>query len=145
MSYVHAQRLAIVSEEYQAVAAAVAYVAQEWNTAHRHEIIRVSRVKVSQFNLAQNSLSDTYIVRAFSEFEALLREEILASGMKVPQKAEGLINRAASLHKMPNDIRLNAHIVRARRNAIVHQNAAAAIPLSFGSALSSLNRFAAAL
>lgn len=145
MSHFHTQRLVKIRQEYQAVATAVSYVAQEWNKAHHHEIIRVSRVEISQINLAQRSLSDTYIVRAFSEFEGNLREEITSSGLKVPYKAEALINRAASMRKIPNDIRLNAHIVRAFRNAVVHQNAAAGVPLSFGAALSSLNRFVASL
>ena len=145
MSHVHAQRLAAIREEYQAVESAVAYAAQEWNTAHRNDIFRAASVQIAQINRARQRLSDTYIVRAFSEFEAILRETRQASGGRVPNKAEALINRAASRGRIPNRIRDNAHTVRAYRNAIVHQNAAIALPQTFETALSSLNRFAAAL
>ncbi len=145
MSHIHAQRLAAIREKYQAVERSVAYLVREWNTAHGDEIFRAASVQFAQLNRARQRLSDTYIVRAFSEFEAILREEIMAAGSKVPQKAEALINRAALLRKIPNDIRLNAHIVRAYRNAIVHQDADVVLPQTFETALSSMNRFAASL
>ena len=145
MSHVHAQRLAAIREEYQAVESAVAYTAQEWNTAHHDDIFRAVSVQIAQINRARQRLSNTYIIRAFSEFEAVLRETLQVSGGRVPTKAEALINRAASLRRIPNMIRDNAHTVRVYRNAIVHQGAVAAIPLSFATALSSLNRFAASL
>jgi hypothetical protein len=126
--------LTSVRHEYEAVQAAVSALMQD-----------TSLPSYSQVMLADRNLENTYITRLFSEFEGILRAYLAAyqPSRPVPRAAFRLIDRSASLFRIPTAIRDGAHSVRDHRNVVVHAGIAVASALSFADALSSLNKFLA--
>ena len=141
MSYLHSQRLALIGDEYYALEVAVQHTISEWSTVHRQQGFVEANIKLSQMLLVKQSASDTYIVRAFSVFEDILRQEVRAIGRRVPYNAETLINRVASLSKIPDPIRLDAQDIREYRNTIVHHGSQSENPILFKNAVAALNKF----
>lgn len=145
MSYRHAQRLALVRDEFEVSLAAARYAARSWpriafepefDGLHLRDLLR-----------AAERLEDTYIVRLFSQFEALLAHHLAGTRrvQRVPRTSEALINRVALMERLPNAMRHGAHRVREYRNAVVHPAGTPATWLSLPEAAGALNRFVAPL
>ena len=89
MSYLHCQRLASVRDEYLAAKAAIAYLTRVW-----HELGNAPEIKgISLFQMreAADQLASTYIIRLFSEFEAILQHHLETRRNSVPDRAFVLI------------------------------------------------------
>ena len=84
----------------------------------------------SQVNAALNKVEQTYLIRLFSEFEAML-------------KAYALINKAAKRQRanVPDNKRDAVHLVREYRNVVVHAQGGGTAAVSFRQALSALNQY----
>src|SRR5436190_999490 len=95
VSYLHVQLLEPVLEEYIAAYAALSYTARVWHVVRAEP--EVGRVQLSHVRQAIDNLEATYIIRLFSEFEAILVQHLTVSypRLRVPRTAEALINRVA--------------------------------------------------
>lgn len=81
----------------------------------------VENLKRLDVNRASERLEGTYIIRLFSEFEAVLKTILRERKIqKIPRDAKPLINRVASYFKFAGPILDNAHVVREYRNKLVH-------------------------
>ena len=137
-------RVRAVENEYLSCHAALTFAVREWAAMSAMPEWQ-GRVR-SQAQEALERLEDTYIIRLFSEFEAILREfwtdtEIIA----VPDRIEDLINRLGSRHRLLQRVREQAHEVQYYRNALLHRSARRTRAVSFGSARRALNFFLAEL
>jgi hypothetical protein len=86
-------------------------------------------------------LEGTYILRSFAEFEQGLRNYLRAFRIRVPKNAEPLINRVRDRAQIANDDTASAHEVRLYRNALIHDDADPAPPVSMRDATRSLGIF----
>jgi hypothetical protein len=145
VSYLHLQQLATVDDEYAAATAATTYMARVWHELGN--IPEISLVRLSHVRVALDNLEVTYIIRLFSEFEALLHDHLGTGypGRRIPRTAEALVNRVALRERIPDPIRDAAQAVRDYRNVIVHRRTAGGATLSFGQAMAALNRYLARL
>jgi len=137
-------RLRAIESEYLSCHAALSFAVREWATVAEgpewHGRVR------SQAQEALARLEDTYIIRLFSEFEALLREYWAdTEATAVPDRVEDLINRFGSKYRLPERIRTQAHDVQYYRNALLHRGARRRGAVPFGSARRALNFFVAQL
>ena len=89
---------------------------------------------------AADHLEETYAVRAFSLFEAALRNFWSATVRPTEPAAAVLIDRVATRCGIPDPVRADAHEVRALRNALVHE-ANADRPVLLTEAVARLNRY----
>jgi hypothetical protein len=145
VSYLHVQELQPVRDEYLAASAALTYVARVWHELGGEPESR--RTRLSHVREADRNLEITYIIRLFSEFEALLSDHLTRRhpGLRVPRSTEALINRVALRERIPDPIRDGVQVVREYRNSIVHRRSGHASVLGFRQAMSSLNQFLALL
>lgn len=150
MSYVHVQQLQSVRREYDAADAATAYLTRVWHRLGDESETR--RIHLAHVQEAAANLEITYIIRLFSEFEAILYHHLVTRhpGLRIPGTTEALINRVAVRERIPDPVRDAAQMVREYRNAIVHRRAACGplappSPMSFQQAMARLNRFVAQL
>ena len=145
MSHVHNRRLARIQEEFSAVRGAVGFVGRAWATLH--DIDELKDVARPGLRRAAQQVEATYIVRLFSEFEAMLQDDWVATHpwTRTPGTTEALINRVASGRRIRSEIREGAHAVREYRNSVVHHRAAPTPALEFDQTFSVLNRFVAVL
>ena len=98
-------------------------------------------LKEKHVNQANDRLEATYIVRLFSEFERALKEYLYSKKIKIPWKAESLINRVASRVRIQGIILVNAHQVRNQRNIFVHHLEQKDEPLTMRKSTSYLTTF----
>jgi hypothetical protein len=147
MGYLLVRRLASVRSEYEAANAALRFVAESWDTLAASSPAALSGVPLSNIQEARGSLERTYQTRLFSEFEQILKQYIKSRGEMVPGMAEPLINKVAGRKRanIPNEIRDAVHEVRDYRNEFVHSGNLIVPPVTFGEALSALNKFVSKL
>jgi hypothetical protein len=145
VSHQHVQRLLTIQQEFAAVTAATTYLSRVWHQVG--DLPEIERVRFSHLQEARRNLEITYIMRLFSEFEALLIDHPITAhpGLRIPRTAEALINRVALRERLPDATRDAAKAVREYRNLVVHRRADAASVLSFSRATAALNRFLAQL
>ena len=144
MNYEFLDRLRSVEHEYVACRAALEYAIREWPNVF--DSPEWTSRGLGQAQEALRRLEDTYVIRLFSEFEAVLREYWLATVRSaVPVRVDTLMNRLGSRHRVPAQIRAGAHAVQHHRNALVHCGAPAAARVALGNARRALNRFLAVL
>jgi hypothetical protein len=137
-------RLRAVENEYLCCHAALTSSVRAWATVSDMPEWQ-GRIR-SQAQEALERLESTYIVRLFSEFEAVLREYwTTTEEVVVPDRVEGLINRLGSRYRLPAAVRERAHEVQYYRNALLHRGARRAGVVSFGAARRALNFFLAGL
>jgi hypothetical protein len=143
VSHHHIRSLALVREELEAARAATAYVEERWTGLHDlHE----TPVSYAHLERTIRNLERTYLIRLFSEFEGILRRHLEAGQpqRQVPRNVEDVINRAARIRRIQDEVREGAHQVRNYRNSLVHGGHDAPA-LAFSQALARLNRFLAPL
>jgi len=137
VSYLHVQRLVIVTEDYGAVRQAVARSLQD-----------TSLPGYALLNRAEGSLETAYIARLFIEFEGILRQYVKTNDPRsraVPRSMYGVINRAASIWRIPNLMRDDVQQTREYRNSVVHPDGTTRAAVAFGDARSILSKFLARL
>jgi len=137
VSYQHVQRLVVISEDYRAVSQAVMLSLQD-----------TSLPGYAILNRAEESLETAYIARLFSEFEGILRQYLKANDPqnRPPSKsAFSLINRAAAVWRIPNDIREDVQKAREYRNSVVHPDGTTRAAISLPDTRSILSKFLARL
>lgn len=107
----------------------------------------MSGIALRDIQTARTGLERTYQTRLFSEFEQILKQYLQARGETIPGNAEQLINKVAARKRanIPNDVRDLVHRLRNYRNEFVHAGTHNILPVSFGEALSALNRFVSKL
>jgi len=144
MSFRHVRQLTSIREEFLAARAALALAVEHWPALHTTRQLQAQTLRMMR--AADTNLEMTYLVRAFARFEAVLRDHWIAArpGSRLPPRAETLINRVASRHRLPAAIRDAAHRVRRYRNAVAHETRNA-LPMTLAEALATLNRFVAPL
>ena len=135
MSYLHVQRLLVIAEDYGAVRQAVARSLQE-----------TSLPDYALLSRAEGSLETAYIARLFSEFEGILRQYLQVNDPRrrsVPKNIYDVINRAASIWRVPDDIRDAVQEARKYRNSVVHPDGTTRAAIPFSDARSILSKFLA--
>ena len=137
MSHVHVQPLATIEREFLVIRAAVAQILQD-----------ISRPDYAALSQAAAGLETAYVARLFSVFEGILREYLAVHDPRrrlVSKRVFDVINRTASVWRIPNQIRDDVHEAREYRNSVVHPDGTtrAAIPLT--EARSLLSKFCARL
>jgi hypothetical protein len=145
VSHRHVQQLTSIQTEFAAARAAIALLERDWE-----ELVAAPEMRAVRFphvRAAVRNLEATYIIRLFSEFEALLYDHLTVRypGRRVPRAAEALVNRAALRERIPDPVRDRAQAVREYRNTIVHRRTAAGSTLSFRDAMAALNQYLARL
>src|SRR5438093_1583799 len=145
VSYLHVQLLEPVLEEYSAAYAALSYVERGWHLLRAEP--EIGGVQLSHVQKAIGNLEATYIIRLFSEFEAILIHHLMKRhpGLRVPRTAEALINRVALRERIADPIRELAQRAREYRNALVHRRIAPAPTQRIQVVMAALNRFLARL
>ena len=138
MSHTRIKRLRSLQTEFDSVHNALIVSTENWNALQDY-FARLEQ-NLAGLRLAQARLEDTYIIRLFSEFEAILREYCQEIGVAAPYKTESLPKRVVARRGISAAIKGGAHDVRNRRNTIVHGNGAAPA-MTFPDALSRLCRF----
>jgi hypothetical protein len=78
----------------------------------------LKRMDVSR---ASDNLEVTYVIRLFVEFEVALKHFLRSKKLKIPRRAEHLINRVAARAAIAGLGLTNAHRVRIYRNHLVHR------------------------
>lgn len=143
MGHLLVQRLALVRTEYEAANAALRFVAENWNALAASMPPALSGVALRNIQATRRSLERTYQTRLFSEFEQILKQYLQARGELIPGQAEQLINKVAGRRRanVPDTVRDSVNQVRSYRNAFVHAGRPSASSVSFGEALSALNKF----
>ncbi len=141
MSHTRIRQLGAVRQEFEAARDALTYTVNTWPTIN--VVIEAAGRRMEDFRLARRNLEITYLIRLFSQFEAILGEYLRERSRRVPRIAENLVNRVASLERIDDPVRDGVHDVRLYRNAVVHPAAAPLITLDFAEALAALNRFLA--
>jgi hypothetical protein len=137
-------RLRAVENEYLSCRAALTYAIREWASITSAPEWQ-GRIQ-TQAREALDRLESTYVIRLFSEFEAILRDHWTATeSADCPDRVEDLINRLGSSHRVPAAVRQQSHDVQYYRNALLHRAARRVGAVSFGDARRSLNRFLAVL
>jgi len=137
VSYLHVQRLVVISEDYLAVRQAVSRSLQD-----------TSLPGYAMLNRAEGSLETAYIARLFVEFEGILRLYLKTNDPRrrsVPRAMYAVINRTASVWHIPNDIRDDVQRAREYRNSVVHPDGTTRAAIAFGDARSILSKFLARL
>ncbi len=137
MGYLEVQRLAVIAEDYRAVRGAVVQALQD-----------TSQPGSAVLDCAEGGLETAYIARLFSEFEAILRGYLSANDphlRPVPRSIFSVINRAASVWRIPNSLRDDVQQAREYRNSVVHADTTTRAAIPFSDALSILNKFLARL
>jgi hypothetical protein len=79
---------------------------------------------------APDRLAETYVVRLFSEFESALKSFLRAQKIRIPAKAELLVNKVRDRTRIPVADAQNVHNVRDYRNSLVHDRQQPAAPVS---------------
>lgn len=131
------QRLLVIAEDYTAVRQAVVRSLQD-----------TSLPDYAALDRAEGSLETAYIARLFSEFEGILRQYLKANDPRrrtVPKNVYDVINRVASVWRLPNDIRDAVQEAREYRNSVVHPDGTTRAAISFADARSILSKFLACL
>ena len=131
------QHLAVISEDYLAVRQAVTRSLQD-----------TSLPGTAALSRAEGGLETAYIARLFVEFEGILRLYLRANdprGRTVPRSMYAAINRAASVWRVPNDVRDDVQRAREYRNSVVHPDGTTRAAVAFGDARSILSKFLARL
>ena len=136
MSHRHVQQLRRVEEDFAAIEQAVASA-----------LTRASLPGHGRLLTAAQGLETAYVTRLFSEFEALLARHLRSQRplQRVPRTAEGLIDRVALRHGLPDQTRLDAHKVRAFRNSVVHADGTATSAITLRQAARYLYHYASML
>jgi len=144
VSHLHIQRLVSIRNEYESVQASITYTQRVW--AKLVDEGEFEGLKFKDIQKTANYLGDTYIIRLFAEFEAILRDYLPPRAGHTDRRAIfDLINRVALRHHIPDPIRDKAHTIREYRNLLAHRNATGARTIVFSMALSYLNQFLAPL
>jgi hypothetical protein len=86
-------------------------------------------------------LEGTYVVRLFAEFETALKHFLRAKRLRVPTKAESLVNKVRDRVGISDNDTDNVHIVRDYRNSLVHDRLQPAGPISARDSTRSLSTF----
>ena len=137
MSYQHVQRVVLIAEDYLAVREAVVRSLQD-----------TSQPGHATLNRAEGSLETAYIARLFSEFEGILRQYLKANDPRrrlVPRNMYDVINRVASVWRIPNGTRDDVQEAREYCNSVVHPDGTTRAAISFSDARSILSKFLARL
>lgn len=137
MSHLHVQRLVVIAEDYLAVRQAVSRSLQE-----------TSLPGYATLNRAEGSLETAYIARLFVEFEGILRLYLKTQDPRrrtVPRSMYVVINRTASIWRVPNAVRDDVQRAREYRNSVVHPDGTTRAAIGFGDARSILSKFLARL
>lgn len=137
MSYLHVQRLVIISEDYSAVRQAVSRSLQD-----------TSLPGIAILSRAESGLETAYIARLFVEFEGILRLYLGINDPRhrpVPRAMYAAINRTASVWRIPNAVRDDVQRAREYRNSVVHPDGTTRAAISFGDARSILSKLLARL
>src|SRR5438445_367887 len=83
-------------QQLVAARGALEYVERTWPELTRTPELLAT--DLSHVREAREKVEATYVIRLFSQFEAILRDHLagIRPGMRVPEKAEHLVNRVAS-------------------------------------------------
>jgi hypothetical protein len=137
VSHLHIQQLEPVIAEFEAVQSAVSAALMDRSQENYRDLVR-----------AEQNLESTYIIRLFSELEALLGTFLAAHDpvRRVPRELSNKIGHASSLVRMPNKFRDDLQQARALRNVVVHpEDGQLRAVVSFKSTISRVNAFLARL
>lgn len=129
--------LAAIEGEFRVIREAVAEALQD-----------ISRPNHAPLKQAEAGLETAYVARLFSVFEGVLRSYLRDHDPRhrpVPRRAFDVINRTASLWRIPNEIRDDVQEAREYRNSVVHPDGTTRAAISLSEARSLLSKFAARL
>lgn len=112
-------RLTYVEQEYRATRRALAHLEQ--STASDPAMLAGSGIESRHIRRALGRCEQTYVIRAFAEFEAILRE-FWQGVLRRPTQPDMsvLVTRIAARRNVPHDDGARLHEVREYRNAVVH-------------------------
>jgi predicted RNA methylase len=131
-------RVGAVEREYKMVRLAMDRLRQQaMNAPH----ILTGDQRFRDIDATADRLEGTYIVRVFSEFETALKQFLRAKKLKVPSKAESLINKVRDKVDISTDHADNVHQVRDYRNALVHDRVRPVVPVTMRDSTRRLNTF----
>ena len=131
------QRIVVISEDYAAVRQSVVRSLQDTSLSN-----------YAVLNRAEGGLETAYIARLFSEFEGILRPYLQANDPRrrpVPRNIYDVINRAASVWHISDNIRDAVQQAREYRNSVVHPDGTTHSAISFSDTRSILSKFLAVL
>ncbi len=110
-------RIKAVEREYQLAKLAFDRLQQQaMNDPH----VLAADQRFRDIDSAIHGIEGTYLVRLFSEFETALRHFLRSRRLRIPSKAEALINKVRDRAEIPNDFADDVHKVRVYRNKLVH-------------------------
>ena len=137
MSHLHVQRLLVIADDYAAVRQAVIKSLQD-----------ASLPGYALLSRAEGGLETAYIARLFSEFEGILRPYLQANDPRrrpVPKNIYNVINRTASIWRIPDDVRDAVQEAREYRNSVMHPDGTTRAAILFSDARSIQSKFLARL
>lgn len=137
-AYAWGTRIKAVEREYVVARFAAEHLDQQ--ARDNPEILRRT-VRLRDIRMLTDRLEGTYILRVFAEFEQGLRKFLRDFGIKIPNKAEQLINKVRDRTHIPNKVSDAVHEVRRYRNTLIHDDAEPAAPVSMREATRSLGTF----
>jgi hypothetical protein len=88
--------------------------------ARNDPTVLVGDIRFREIETVAKNLEDTYSIRLFAEFESGLREYWEVARGTDPGTHD-LIEGIASMRRIPNEQRVNAHAMREYRNRLVHE------------------------
>jgi hypothetical protein len=115
--FIWMERIRAVEREFTATK----FATERLLFAAQHDpTILEDRVEPREIVRAVSNLEDTYIIRLFAEFETALKMFLRANKIRVPNKAEFLVNRVAAKMKILYEPLQHVQAVREYRNSLVH-------------------------
>src|SRR6266542_5386145 len=102
-------RIKAVEREYNTARLAVGRLEQH---AKDDPLVLTGDLRLRDIRSVSERLEGTYLVRLFSEFEAALRQFLRARKLRVPAKAEQLVNKTRDKVGISLQDARNVHLVR---------------------------------
>jgi predicted RNA methylase len=131
-------RIKAVEREYSAVRLAMDRLERH---ARDNPHVLTGDLRFRDLDAASRQLDGTYLVRLFAEFETALRRFLKAERLRVPTKAEALVNRVRDKVRISDDDANKVHRVRDYRNTLVHDRLEPVTPVSLREATKALSTF----
>lgn len=109
--------------------------------AQNPSALNTRRLSPNDFKNLRRNLETTFLVRLFAEFESGLRDLWSGLGRSTVPKMLGLLASLAAVRAVPATAVRHVHDVRLFRNALVHEEAEHAPPVTLSEATRRLQYF----
>ena len=144
VSHIHCQQLSLIRDEFDVARVTISYVERAW--PQLPDDLDLDGIALRQIQRASRNLEDTYVIRAFAEFEGIIRDYLPApAGRQDNRSSYTLINRVALRCRIPDPIRDDAQAVREYRNSLTHGGRVGARTITFQDVIAALNKYLARL